>query len=115
MHNFEFFTEQGRNLFGARFGRAIEYEVTRTVTGRAEIHFKPGFIPADNEASATQVSKKDLVNYAIFALAQIHGTVYVNFRLYSATIMVTKDYTIELISKKVQKVREDYFSRIDVY
>lgn len=108
------FTENGRNLFGQRFGRAIEYEVTRTVTGKAEIHFKPGFIPAEDETTA-QIAKKDLINFAIFALAKTHGTVYVNFRLYSATVVATDADTLEEISKAVQKVREAYFSRIDIY
>lgn len=115
-NKFEFFEENGMKLYGQRFGRAIQYSISQNSVGMMEVEFAPGIILADDEQrEPSLISKETFVCNAIQELANIHKTVYVKFKVYGETLKVIKGDSIKAIEAQIQRIKEQYIKKLDIY
>lgn len=115
-NKFEFFEENGTKLYGQRFGRAIQYRISRNSVGVMEVEFAPGIILADDEhREPSLISKETFVSHAIHDLADTYKTVYVKFKVYGVTLKVIEGDGVKAIESQIQRIQEQYLKKLDVY
>ena len=83
-----FFFEDGKNLYGERFGSALEYELEKdTATGIPELRIKPHLLQPESIYFPMQ-SKFDLVCECAAKIAVTFGDFYLV--IYSKSIIASK-------------------------
>lgn len=116
MRHFEFFTEKDRNLFGERFGRAIEYQVEKDDYNDIHVGFSPDIILGEDERNNTELpSKEKLVNSAIYELAQKYKKIMVELRVYRQFIVAYNSDSLEDVAEKFKQAQCDYLKKLDIY
>lgn len=112
---FSFFEEEGRKLFGLRFGRAIEYTLQKDeTTGIMKLTFKPGIICSEDEPDLSRLSKETLVCECIAELVSIYNSIYAYFNVYGTTIKFTEKDNFFDIQDRMREAKENYIKQIDL-
>lgn len=115
-NKYEFFKERGSELYGQRFGRAIQYKTSQNSVGMMEVEFAPSIVLADDELrEPSLVSKETLVCHALYELAHKYRTVYAKFKVYGKTLKVIYGDDLECIEAKLHALKEEYIKKLDIY
>lgn len=112
------YEEDGRKRFGLAFGRAIEYEIkpSETMPNVYNVNFKPGIILAEDEQNwKCPPSKLKLLCQCIVALTNVYGTIRVYFSTFGEAAIFKRPTSYFAVKGKVDKMREDYMIRMDIY
>lgn len=101
-----FFKEEGKTFFGERFGKAIEYHLSRGSFAQClEVSFEKKAIESENLNYPVQ-TKRELVGECVKELTKEYGTCIVH--IYSEVILATTSDTKEEIIKKIAELQRSF-------
>ena len=93
-----FFSDGTRNLYGTRFGVAVEYNLEVNENGRCVLSFQPKTIQAEGPYYPSH-TKAQMVSECTYRVAQEKQTVIL--MVYGKEILVTKKETMEEIHTEI--------------
>ena len=104
--NSSFFEENGKNLYGERFGSAIQYEIEKdTATGIPELRIKPHLIHPES-IYIPMKNKFDLVCECAAKIAVTFGDFYL--AIYGKKLLILKNDSISTIAIKIKNMQMSF-------